>query len=199
MRFLRADEVPLGSLMVYRISPTGPIVNCLLYLPMMGMLSWQALRLPWVWIVVGFLLLIEIYTIRQVRDCFGPQAWLVAIGNGSMSLKWRPYQNTHLPPDDLQVAKVELSRFAGAQRISRWTLSEHSAHFDDCVELTFSSSLNPRPLGDHLLDEQNKGSTRGQFPMILHSGNVLRVQWQCRPGVREFLRVLESHEIPAKL
>jgi hypothetical protein len=196
MRFLRIDEVPLSDLMVYRVSPVGPILSCFLFLPMIGMLSWQANGFLWAWASVAFLVLMLLYMVRQVTYCFGPQAWLVAIGNGKLYLKWRPYQNTHLPEGDLQVAEVELSRFAEARRISRWTLGEHSPHFNDCVELTFSSSLDPKPLGDLLLDEQRKGQTRGHYPMILHSGNVLRVQWQCKPGVREFLRVLESHEIP---
>lgn len=198
MRFLKLSEMLLGELMVFRIFPLANVLTLVGIVVVTAVLLLKAKVTVVVWGVVAVLCLLAWYLVVDLRRALASTSWLAAVGKGRLFLRWRPYQNLHWPMDDLQVVEIELERIAESRFISRWSIvSEHSSHSNHCVELRFSSSVDPEPLGKQLLAEQGRAGTRGNFPLLLHSGNVLRIQWQAYPTARQFMRVLESHTIPA--
>ena len=147
----------------------------------------------------GFWLLL-MHTALKTRHA---DAWLVRVGDSGLYIKWRSYQNVAHGREGLQVVFVPFSRIAAARSHKKsWTTPDNAAGGGREVRHRFLELRLVNPLGieqlKQCLDEERGGRlprSRGvwhHYPVSIEGDDVLRIEWEARPGIQVLLDDLRS-------
>ncbi|MCX6612241.1 MAG: hypothetical protein NTW74_15485, partial [Acidobacteria bacterium] len=118
MLFLRLNEVPLEKLTVFRVFPLSSAILVLVLLVSIPALATRTTQKPLLWYVLTILAILLLFGVNDLRKALKPTAWLAALGNGKLYLKWRSYQNAHWGMDDVQVVAIPLHEIRQVSRIT---------------------------------------------------------------------------------
>ena len=196
MVFLRLNEVPLEKLTVFRVFPLSSAILVLVLLIAIPALATKTSQKPLLWYVLTILAILLLFGVNDLRKALKPTAWLAALGNGKLYLKWRSYQNAHWGMDDLQVVEIPLHEIRQVSRITGWSDSKTDSRRLNFIELNLSKATDTKELADHLAYRPAKKSIWGCFPVTIHGSHKLLIEWRAYPGAKHFLRLLNSHGIP---
>ena len=203
MRVLTPDEVPIKNLTVYRAFPLSSGIMLLLLTPAIPLLATTGSTNGVLWYVVCILTLLWLFAANDLRKAFKPTSWLIAIGDKSIFLKWRSYQNEHWGTHDIQIVEIQFTSIASVRAIKRSWQRQDNGDISRSLDLTLRHGIDIAALAKHLADERVgrpggvpvKKSKWGHFPVSLEPGAVLRVQWRAWPSRAHCIRCLNSHGI----
>ncbi len=129
-----------------------------------------------------FLLIFSIIYFRSFLKTLKPDNWVVSLADNSLLIKFRSYQNTHLPKDDLQIVQIEYSEivsfFIGNKtRITPSASGGKRYEFIKYLDLCLSS--NTSALKVQLNHERNmkRVSRALHFYVFVISENKIRIHW----------------------
>ena len=196
MLFLRLNEVPLEKLTVFRVFPLSSAILVLVLLVSIPALAAQTTQKPLLWYVLIILAILLLFGVNDLRKALKPTAWLAALGNGKLYLKWRSYQNAHWGMDEVQAVEIALREIHQVSRISGWSDSKTDSRRLNFIELKLSKGTDTKELANHLAYRPANKSIWGCYPVTLHDNHKLLIEWRAHPGGKHFLRLLNSHGIP---
>lgn len=206
MRFLTLKEVPIKDLAVYRAFPLSSILMLMILTPVIPLLATRGSTNGILWYLVCILILLWLLGANDLRKAFNSTAWLVAISDKNIYVKWRSYQNVHWGTHDIQVLELPFTSIASVREIRRSWQSQDNSEISRFIELTLRLGINTDLLSKHLADERAgrpcgvpvRKSKWGYFPVSLEPGNRLRIQWRALPSMAHCIRCLSSHGVATK-
>ncbi|MSQ73558.1 MAG: hypothetical protein EXR27_20115 [Betaproteobacteria bacterium] len=226
LNFLSPDGVPLERLEVFRATILSRVLAVLIVGAIVAACAWVGWRggvafgkggaLPgfiawWIAFWLGLYWLFVAADLRKALARAGgrPVAWLAAVGDEAVYVKWRSYLNAHWGAADPQVVAVPFGAIRSAFAHRRTWITPARRHGGDrsethaFVELRLSTLVDTRALAARLAEERDsrpggrpkQHSTWRHFPVSLELQNVLRIEWRARPAADEFLEVLRKHGV----
>ena len=193
LRLLMLDEVP-GDFEREFVPQIHWVSLSVLLAAVIGCV-WVALaQTPWGWWGVfwlgGFWLLL-MHSVLKLRHA---DAWLVRKKGAGLYIKWRSYQNVAQGRDGLQLVFVPFARIESARSHKKnWSTPEHSNggnrevrhHF---LELRLVNGPDIEALKQCLDAERGGPAFRSRpvwhhYPVSMEANQVLRVEWDARPGI----------------
>lgn len=204
MRFLTLKEVPIKDLAVYRAFPLSSILMLMILTPVIPLLATRGSTNGILWYIVCILVLLWLLGANDLRKAFQSTAWLVAISDKNIYVKWRSYQNVHWGTHDIQILELPLACIDLAREIKRSWQSQDNSEMSRFLELTLRHDTSTQDLAKYLADERSarpggvpvRKSKWGHFPVSIEPGNRLRVQWRALPSMANCIRCLNSHGVP---
>jgi hypothetical protein len=224
MQFFRQQDVrPQPGETVYRHSVLPKIIGALITGGMAGFLLWCAWRggiphekfadLPqfFLWVFGGTFLLVSLAARSAARAAMAPASnWLLRLGPGGLTVKFRSYLNRHLPADDVVAFGLSFSDIEWARHVRETRYSPGSKQGQTNVtwlhhlEIQPGGGIDLPTLTDHLNRERaNKGPRvkrwygntawkSHDYPVTVTPQGTIRVHWQVRPGVDKLLDKLRT-------
>ena len=142
MRFLTPDEVPIKDLTVYRAFPLSSGIMLVLLTPAIPLLATTGSTNGVLWYVVCLLTLLWLLAANDLRKAFKPTSWLIAIGDKSMFLKWRSYQNVHWGTHDIQIVEIQFTSIASVRAIKRSWQRQDNGEISRSLDLTLRHGIS---------------------------------------------------------
>lgn len=212
MELYSAKEEPLtGSVQVYKQSVISAIIGLLVVLGIgaaIGLAIVQGRFPVFLWVAVGFIVLICLLFIGMLRATMGPQNWVMKFDGSRLAFKYRSFLNRHFPAEDQVVAVIPASEFEWARKATERKMvpgskGERTPETWVFLELRMkdaeAAAELDRRIREEILGEAPKiGRSRTKHhhvPMRMVDGSTLRISWRSprdyiRPGIDAALRNL---------
>jgi hypothetical protein len=171
--------------------------------------SWSgALLLGWLALWTGIFGLV---LLKVLRGRLGPANWLVRLQRNGILTKYRSYLNPGLPSSDPVAVFIPFAEVEWIRAHYSWQNLPGSHPGDDeqhrlkFAEICLRSGADREGLKERLAAErQTQGPKRKTWygssqtlmrhhPVSLSAEGLLRIQWDVRPGLKDFLAGMKGH------
>ena len=207
MELLTPDQFSINANdIVYKNSPFGAFVAFIVITAFSGIaiLMWIDFRLPSAMIIFCGLvvLIISILYFKKFLKTFKPENWVVSVAENNMLIKFRSFQNSHLPDDEVQVVQIQYSEIASffigkRTRITPSASGGKRHEFIKYLDIYLNSDTSA--LKDQLNYERNtKRTSRALHYFVFVTGkNKVRIHWldtqtSITPNLKNIANALRS-------